>query len=137
MQRKRIIKKIKPSIQEGRKEGKRMNIEQKLQTARYNWLPEASKKEIAQAANNILKELRDLSKPEVKQTLKLVKELSLYGEQSLADEKLQEFRDASYELMDYMKDNPMATAIVTSEKAELLYSELGVPVEYTEADNDF
>lgn len=60
-----------------------MNIEQKLRTARYNWLPEASKKEIAQAASNILKELSDLSKPEIKQTLKLIKELSLYGEQSL------------------------------------------------------
>lgn len=115
-----------------------MNIEQELQTARYNWLPEASKKEIAQAASNILKELSDLSKPEIKQTLKLVKELSLYGEQSRGlEEALQEFRDACSELMDYMKDNPMATAIVTSEKAELLYSELGVPVEYTEADNDF
>lgn len=114
-----------------------MNIEQKLQTARYNWLPEASKKEIAQAASNILKELSDLSKPEVKQTLKMVKELSLYDEQSPGEEKLQEFRDACSELMDYMKDNPMATVIVTSEKAELLFSELGVPVEYTEADNDF
>lgn len=76
MQRKRIVKKIKPPIQEGRKEGGNMieeTIHELLSCDKFAYINATSKKKIAHAVNEIMGNLEGMSEFETKKTLKLVK----------------------------------------------------------------
>lgn len=76
MQRKCIVKKIKPPIQEGRKEGGNMieeTIHELLSCDKFAYINATSKKKIAHAVNEIMGNLEGMSEFETKKTLKLVK----------------------------------------------------------------